>query len=69
MRLGPGQIVTATVSDGGDHKLENCIVNDCFCECHDDAPLPAGAYITVRLDDPDARVGLGRVHVELEADS
>lgn len=64
MRLGPGQIVTATFSDGEDPVMQDCLDNGCECGCHDEAPLPAGTYVTVRLDDPDARVGIGRVNVE-----
>jgi hypothetical protein len=58
---GPGEIVTARFSDGRDLRTADC--SDCYCECHDDGPLPPGIYITVRLDDDEARVGMGRVRV------
>jgi len=59
---GPGQIVTAHFATGRDLRTENC--EDCYCECHDETPLPRGTYITVQLDDENARVGLGRVYVQ-----
>lgn len=62
---GTGQIVTATFADGEDHTDQDCIDNECFCECHDSTPTPEGTYITVRLDDPDVAVGLGRVNVQV----
>lgn len=64
-KYGTGQIVTATFADGEDQRDQDCIDNECFCECHDGPPTPEGTYITVRLDDPDAVVGIGRVNVEV----
>lgn len=64
--FGRGRIVTATFSRCEDTRTNNCITNECGCECHDDPPLPAGTYITVRLDDPGAAVIGGYVHVQPE---
>lgn len=63
MDLGPGRIVTAHFSRGEDMRTDNC--DGCYCECHEETPLPPGVYVTVRLDNPKASVGLARVNVQL----
>ncbi|KUG58949.1 hypothetical protein [Nesterenkonia jeotgali] len=62
--FGRGRIVSAHFSDGEDHRTDDCIINDCGCECHEDPPQPAGTYVTVRLDDPGAAIVGGYVNVE-----
>lgn len=56
-----GKIVTASFEDGKVHK-DACGLEDCECPDHEGEPLPAGTYITVRLDE-DYPVGLWRVSV------
>ena len=62
----PGKIVTAHLSDGKPLTDIDCIETACGCACHDDNPLPAGTYATVRLDREDVRLGLMRVVVLAE---
>ena len=59
-----GQIVTASFEDGLDHDFL-CGLEDCECPEHEGSPLPAGTYVTVRLDE-DAPIGLWRVRIERE---
>lgn len=61
---GRGQVVTAHISRGEPRRPQNC--TDCYCECHDDAPLPAGTYVTIHLAE-DQAVGVGG-HVRIEED-
>lgn len=62
IEFGTGVITSATFSRGLDDRTSNC--DDCYCECHDGPPLPAGVYITVRLDNDEASVALRRVLVQ-----
>lgn len=55
-----GRIVTASFEDG--KTRVECSLEDCECPEHDWPVLPAGTYITVRLDE-DCHVGLFRVRV------
>jgi hypothetical protein len=57
-----GQIVTVAFEDGVEHE-PYCGLEDCECPDHDGPPRPAGTYITIRLDDPEASIGLWRVAV------
>lgn len=59
-----GTVVSAEFSRGTPSITTEC--EDCGCPEHDyerENPTPAGTYITVRLDDDSARVGLMRVVV------
>lgn len=53
MNLGSGTIVAAEFIPEGDPYRDD----------PDDAPRKAGTYVTIRLDDPDAKVGAGRVSI------
>lgn len=62
-----GRVVTAEFSDGIQRHCANCDGEDC-CDCCEEMHQgrAAGAYMTIRLDDPDARIGIGPVTVTYE---
>ena len=62
-----GKIVTASFEDGIDHG-PLCGMDDCECPDHDGRIIPAGTYITIRLD-ADVPIGLWRVTVAREVSS
>lgn len=62
-----GRVVTAEFSDGIELPCADCAGESC-CGCCESVHQgrPAGVYVTVRLDDESARIGLGRVTVTYE---
>lgn len=61
-----GQIVTASFEDGVERETY-CGLDDCECPDHEGPARPAGTYLTIRLDDEDAPIGLWRVSVSVDA--
>lgn len=63
-----GRVVTAEFSDGIALPCADCEGSESCCGCCESVHRgrPAGTYVTVRLDDEDARIGLGRVTVTYE---
>lgn len=62
---GAGTVVGAHFADGKPSIDYDCDQN-CDCPEHDyerESPKAAGTYVEVKLDNKDARVGLGRVVV------
>lgn len=62
-----GTIRTASFEDGVE-RPPFCGLEDCECPDHDGPPIPAGTYITIRLDE-DYPIGLWRVTVEREQET
>lgn len=57
-----GRIVAASFETGGSNF--DCGLERCECPEHEAPPLPAGTYVTVRLDE-DCQVGAGKVRIEM----
>lgn len=62
-----GRIVTAAFEDGVD-RPPFCGLEDCECPDHDVPPVPAGTYVTIRLDE-DYPVRLSGVTIHTEGTS
>lgn len=57
-----GRIVSASFETGRNDSV--CGLDGCECPEHEAAPIPAGTYVTVRLDE-DYRIGASRVKIEV----
>lgn len=57
-----GRIVTASFEDGKDHGII-CGLEGCECPDHEGPVVPAGTYITIRLDE-DCSIGLWPVRIQ-----
>ena len=55
-----GQVVGASFEDG---TVPNCWLEDCECPEHGRTPPEPGTYITIKLDDENARICSGPVAV------
>lgn len=60
-----GQIVTVAWEDG--KTLNDCGYEGCECPDHGNNPVPAGTYVTIRLDE-DRPLGLWRATIETGED-
>ncbi|MHA3723803.1 hypothetical protein ACXR2T_07980 [Leucobacter sp. HY1910] len=59
-----GRIVTASFEDG--ESGFDCGLEDCECPEHDQSPMAAGTYVTIKLDQ-DERIGPAEVEIRVLA--
>lgn len=60
----PGNVV-GTMFEDGTSRVQ-CEAEDCECPVHGEDPPAAGTYLTIRLDDADAAIHLGRANLVFE---